>query len=140
MYSYFFVTHGNLGEMLVKTAHMILDTDIDDRIRIFSVDYSMLLDMNAIQKSVEMAIEQESKRNHNIILFTDIFGGSPSNLAFTFSKKENVDVIAGVNLPMVLSAFERKDRKEPFDKIVSAILKSGKGNIVSAKQLMKKEA
>lgn len=140
MYSYFFVTHGDLGEMLVQTASMILDSDLNDRVKIFSVDYSMLPDMNAIQKSVEVAIEQETKRNHNIILFTDIFGGSPSNLAFTFSKKKNVDVIAGVNLPMVLSAFERKDRKEPFEKIVSAILKSGKGNIVSAKQLMKKDA
>ena len=139
MYSYFFVTHGDLGEMLVTTANMILKDDIEDRIKIFSVDYSMLPDMQQIQKNVELAIEQESKKERHIILFTDIFGGSPSNLAFTFSKKENVDVIAGVNLPMVLSAFERKDRKEDFSKTITAIIKSGKGNIVSAKQLMEKD-
>ncbi|MCK5808401.1 hypothetical protein KAH37_05415 [bacterium] len=139
MYSCFFVTHGELGEMLVSTANMILKEDADDRVKIFSVDYSMLPDMQKIQKNVEIAIDLEIKKSRKVILFTDIFGGSPSNLAFTFSKRANVDVLAGVNLPMVLSAFERRDRDEPFEKTISAILKSGKGNIVSAKQLMEKD-
>ena len=87
MYSCFFVTHGELGEMLVSTANMILKEDADDRVKIFSVDYSMLPDMQKIQKNVEIAIDLEIKKSRKVILFTDIFGGSPSNLAFTFSKR-----------------------------------------------------
>ncbi len=136
MYSYFFVTHGSFGKTLVETASMILQKEFSERIRIFSVSYDMQQEMDAIQKQISKEMDIFLKKNHTVILFTDIFGGTPSNMAFTFSKKKSVDVIAGVNLPMVLSALERMNKDEPFEKVVEDILKSGNGNIVSAKKLM----
>lgn len=136
MYSFVFVTHGKLGETLVKTAEFIMNADFSDRIDAFSIDYSMISDMNKIQEAIQKASERSAEKKHKVIIFVDIFGGSPSNVAFTLSKRDNVDIISGVNLPMVIYAFEHMDKDISISDLVEGIVQSGADNIISAKKLI----
>ena len=45
-----------------------------------------------------------------VLLLTDMFGGTPSNLSFSFLKEEMVEVLTGVNLPMVVEAAQNRER------------------------------
>ena len=55
-----------------------------------------------------------------MIILTDLFGGTPSNLAISLMKGENIEVIAGVNLPMLIRALNY--RNEPLASVLEKAL------------------
>ncbi|MFO7735406.1 MAG: hypothetical protein R6W70_04225, partial [bacterium] len=126
----------NLGEALVRTAEFIINEDLSNRYEVFSIDYSMIKNMDTVRSSLEEAVDNFVKKNYKVIVFVDIFGGSPSNVAFTLSKQENVDIISGVNLPMVLYAFDKVDSSIDLMDMVQGAVESAKNNINSAKKLL----
>ncbi len=136
MYSFVFVTHGKLGEALIHTAEFIMKQDMTERAKVFSVDYSMLSDMNKLQEEISLTVDAMLAKNHKVVVFVDLFGGSPSNLAFTLAKKENVDIISGANLPMVIQTFEKMDSDQDITEFISSVVQCGSESIVSAKKLL----
>jgi PTS system mannose-specific IIA component len=58
-------------------------------------------DMEARRQDIADAIARVD-RGKGVIILTDLFGGTPSNLAISLMKTENIEVIAGVNLPMLI--------------------------------------
>ncbi len=66
---------------------------------------------------------------------TDLFGGSPSNIAFSFLNREKVEVITGVNLPMILT-FWNKRKDMGLMELAKTLQLSGRRNIVVARNLM----
>ena len=139
MFSFIFVTHGDLGASLVRTAEFIMNERFDDRCETFSLDYSMLADMDRIKGLLERSVDRIVANGHRAIVFVDIFGGSPSNVAFTFAKRDDVDIISGVNLPMAIYAFEHRNATMPIAELTAGILQSGDESIISAKKLLEKE-
>lgn len=140
MFSFIFLTHGELGETLVKTCEFIMNDKFLERIHIYSMDYSMLSDIDKIRADFSEQVENMLSSGYKVIVFVDIFGGSPSNIAFTFSKRENVDIISGVNLPMLIYAFEHMNDEQDIKKIVDSIISSGSNSIVSAKTLINRSS
>jgi PTS system mannose-specific IIA component len=57
--------------------------------------------MNDARQDIEQAIERV-RGDAGVLLLTDMFGGTPSNLGMTFLSKDQVEVITGVNLPMLI--------------------------------------
>jgi PTS system mannose-specific IIA component len=139
MFSFIFVTHSDLGASLVRTAEFIMQEDFKERCEAFSIDYSMLADMNRIKELLERSVDRFLGMKHKVIIFVDIFGGSPSNVAFTFVKRDGVDVITGVNLPMVIYAFEHREHPMTITQMAAGIIQSGDDNLISAKKLLEKE-
>ena len=139
MFSFIFITHADLGASLVKTAQFIMQEDFKERCAVFSIDYSMLADMNRIKEMLEKAVDRYLGEKHKVIIFVDIFGGSPSNVAFTFVKREGVDVITGVNLPMVIYSFEHRDHDLTISQMAAGIIQTGEDNLIGAKKLLEKE-
>ncbi|HNT27239.1 MAG TPA: hypothetical protein PKH10_03575 [bacterium] len=139
MFSFIFVTHGDLGASLVRTAEFIMNERFDDRCETFSLDYSMLADMDRIKELLERSVDRIVTKGHRAIVFVDIFGGSPSNVAFTFAKRDEVDILSGVNLPMVIYAFEHRDAPVSIAELTAGILQSGDESLISAKKLLEKE-
>lgn len=139
MFSFIFVTHADLGASLVRTAEFIMKEDFKERYEIFSIDYSMLADMNRIKELLEKAADRFLGMKHRVIIFVDIFGGSPSNVAFTFVKREGIDVITGASLPMVIYAFEHRDDTMTVAQMTAGIIQTGEDNLISAKKLLEKE-
>jgi mannose PTS system EIIA component len=70
-----------------------------------------------------------------VILLTDMFGGTPSNLAMSVMDSANIDVIAGINLPMLIK-IARLRQTQPLAKTVRDAQEAGRKNIYVASQLL----
>jgi PTS system mannose-specific IIA component len=92
------VSHGNLGRSLAESAEMILGEKND----IFAISISSVSDnVEVFRKDILETIDKAETGN-GVIVFTDLFGGTPCNLAISVFEVKNIEIIAGVNLPMVL--------------------------------------
>ena len=91
------VTHGRLAaEFIVAMEHVVGPQDAVQAICIGPDD-----DMEARRADIARAVAAVD-RGAGVILLTDLFGGTPSNLAISLMKTERIEVIAGVNLPMLI--------------------------------------
>src|SRR5438034_4259851 len=93
------VTHGQLATELVNAAEMI----VGDLPQFTAVSIGWHDDVSDASGDIEQAIERvKGDGDDGVLLLTDMFGGTPSNLGMTFLEKDRVEVITGVNLPMLI--------------------------------------
>lgn len=125
-----FVTHGNLAkEFLAAMEHVVGKQDEIECVCIGPED-----DMDVRRQEILTKAKAVDKGN-GVLLLTDMFGGTPSNLAMSVIGHGNFDVIAGVNLPMLIKlASVRKDMS--LGKCVEAAQEAGKKHINVASQLL----
>jgi PTS system mannose-specific IIA component len=91
------VTHGQLATELVNAAEMI----VGDLPRFTAVSIGWHDDVNDAREDIAQAIERVGG-SEGVLLLTDMFGGTPSNLGMTFLETDRLEVITGVNLPMLI--------------------------------------
>jgi PTS system mannose-specific IIA component len=91
------VTHGQLANELVNAAEMI----VGDLPQFTAVSIGWHDDVSDARDDIAQAIERV-RGPEGVLLLTDMFGGTPSNLGMTFLEKERLEVITGVNLPMLI--------------------------------------
>ena len=91
------VTHGQLAIELVNAAEMI----VGDLPQFTAVSIGWHEDVNDAREDIQKAIERV-RGEEGVLLLTDMFGGTPSNLGMTFLEKDRLEVITGVNLPMLI--------------------------------------
>lgn len=125
------VTHSFLSKELISAAEYIAGKM--DGIVAVSIDCKM--DALEARKVISEAMSQV-ERGDGVLILTDFFGGSPSNLAFSFLNRNKVEVITGVNLPMILT-FWNKREGESLVELAKSLQFSGKRSIVVARGLMK---
>ena len=91
------VTHGRLAaEFVVAMEHVVGPQEAIEPICIGPDD-----DMEARRQDIADAIARVD-RGKGVIILTDLFGGTPSNLAISLMKTDRIEVIAGINLPMLI--------------------------------------
>ncbi len=124
------VTHGNLAQEMLQTASQILGKTAED-VKTLSVTTSSSIEQGAKQLKVLMAEAPEG-----VIILTDIFGGSATNIALTASKDfPKCHVITGLNLSMLLTALN--SRKKLNDKeLAEKIEADGKRAVINATELL----
>jgi mannose PTS system EIIA component len=91
------VTHGQLANELVNAAEMI----VGDLPQFAAVSIGWHDEVNDAREDIARAIERV-RGEDGVLLLTDMFGGTPSNLGMTFLEKNRLEVITGVNLPMLI--------------------------------------
>ena len=91
------VTHGQLAVELLNAAEMI----VGDLPQFTAVSIGWHEDVNDAREDIAQAIERV-KGDGGVLLLTDMFGGTPSNLGMTFLEADTLEVITGVNLPMLI--------------------------------------
>ncbi|MBI3651953.1 MAG: PTS sugar transporter subunit IIA [Acidobacteria bacterium] len=91
------VTHGQLANELVAAAEMI----IGEITHITAVSIGWHDDVDTAREEVERAINRVNSGT-GVLLMTDVFGGTPTNIAASFLGDAPVEVVTGVNLPMVI--------------------------------------
>ena len=99
------ITHGNLAlELRSAMEHMIGD---QNNIEIFSITPEDDIDIqkNNIEKKLK-----ELNQGKGVIILTDVFGGTPSNLALNFLEPGVVEIMSGVNLPMLIKICQLRDK------------------------------
>src|SRR5919199_1303869 len=91
------VTHGQLATELVNAAEMI----VGDLPRFTAVAIGWHDDVSDAREDIAQAIERV-RGDSGVLLLTDMFGGTPANVGLTFLESNRIEVITGVNLPMLL--------------------------------------
>ncbi|HEX4347038.1 MAG TPA: PTS sugar transporter subunit IIA [Vicinamibacterales bacterium] len=91
------VTHGQLAIELVNAAEMI----VGDLPQFTAVSIGWHDEMNDAREEIAQAVERV-RGEEGVLLLTDMFGGTPSNLGMTFLETNRIEVITGVNLPMLI--------------------------------------
>ena len=124
------VTHGRLAhEFVVAMEHVVGPQQAIATICIGPDD-----DMEARRNDIGEAI-RGVERGTGVIMLTDLFGGTPSNLAISLMKSEGIEVIAGVNLPMLIR-LESARRMMPIKAAVAAAREAGRKYISVASEVL----
>ena len=90
-------THGNLGKELIRAAELIRGSLKG----IVHISVDQIKGVEDLKKEISNAIKKLDQ-GQGVLILTDLFGGTPSNISLSFMKEGKVEVITGVNLPMLL--------------------------------------
>jgi len=126
------VTHGQLAQELVAAAEMI----VGEFSHIQAVSIGWHDDVNDARKEIETRLS-EVNSGSGVVILTDMFGGTPSNIAFSFHEPGNVDVITGVNLPMILKIASQTEG-ETLATLAAAVRDQGRASISMASDFLDK--
>ncbi len=126
-------THGNLGDELIKAAEMIKG-NLKGVIHV-SVDQTKSIE--DIKKEISTTIKKLDN-GRGVLILTDLFGGTPSNISLSFLKEGKVEVVTGVNLPMLLKLADIKDSMT-LKEFACFIKDYGKKNISVASEILSKK-
>jgi len=124
------VTHGHLGQELVAAAEMI----VGEVSHIQAVSIGWHDDVNDARKDIEKRIA-EVEDGHGVLILTDMFGGTPSNIAFSFHDPGRVDVVTGVNLPMIIKIAGQKEG-DTLDSLARIVRDQGRSSIAMASDFL----
>ncbi len=125
------VTHGNLAaEFLAALEHVV-----GKQLAAVAICIGPEDDMEMRRREILEAVAQ-CDQGKGVVLLTDMFGGTPSNLAISTLDKANVEVVAGVNLPMLIKLASVRGTL-PLTGAVTAAQEAGRKYINVASQLLK---
>ena len=133
MTGFLLVTHANFGKVVVETTEYILDKKIENT-------FPVSIETDEVPESLRKKIEQGIKKvrtDNGVIIFTDMFGGTPSNLSYSFLDEGKVEVISGLNLPILMKAVSLRDKSEDLETMASLLIEHGKKSISLASGILK---
>lgn len=125
------VTHGRLATELVNAAEMI----VGELPRFAAVSIGWHDDVDAAREEMARAITRVDGP-HGVLLLTDMFGGTPSNLALTFLAAGKVEVVTGVNLPMLIKLSSLRASAADLKVVARELREHGKHAIWVASDLL----
>ncbi len=126
------VTHSQLGEALIEATEFIAGKKLDN-IESISIDLNESADK--LRDKIAAGIKSVNQ-NQGILILTDMFGGTPSNLSYSFLEEGRVEVISGVNLPILLRAVTTRKEME-LAELASSLEIYGKKSISLASGILK---
>jgi PTS system mannose-specific IIA component len=124
------VSHGKLGEELLNALSIILG----EAPNIEAISIGWYDDVDESKKRISQSLKRVNQKS-GVVIFTDMFGGTPSNLSYSFLKKEEVEIITGVNLPMLIK-FVSLQRSNNLTEVARKVVEQGKKNIHLASALL----
>ncbi|MCC6712657.1 MAG: PTS sugar transporter subunit IIA [Candidatus Dadabacteria bacterium] len=127
------VTHGELAKELISAVNFVLSSNPSVKMEGVCLDPDR--EFESFKQEIKTAIKKV-KGNDGILLVTDMFGGTPSNISLTFLDENNIEVISGVNLPMLLKLATLSDKVTLMEAVKIAEA-AGRDNIIVASQLLK---
>ncbi len=124
------VCHEDMGAELVKAAEMIVGKI--EAVATVSVKQESAPEM--LRNEIQSAIKKVDRKK-GVMLFTDMFGGTPSNMALAFLG-EAVEVVTGVNLSMLIKFANHRDEKT-LSELAKVVQEAAQKSIVIASQMLK---
>jgi len=124
------VSHGRLAEELLNALTIILG----EAPNIEAISIGWYDDVEDSKKKISQCLKWVDQKN-GVIIFTDMFGGTPSNLSFSFLRDNQVEIITGINLPMLIK-FVSLQRSNNLRDVAKKVVEQGKKNIHLASALL----
>ncbi|MBI5904097.1 MAG: PTS sugar transporter subunit IIA [Deltaproteobacteria bacterium] len=128
------VSHGALATELVRAAEIIVG-----RIEgVVAVDISPSMSVDAIHDAMEGAVRTVDAGS-GVLILTDMFGGTPSNIGLSFLGTHKVEVVTGANLPMMVK-FPMARVTMALPELARHLQECGQRNITIPGDMLKKKA
>ena len=126
------LSHCELTKELIKTAEVIAGK----RENLFYIDQDIKNEnLASLQEKISEILIKINNEKGTLIL-TDMLGGTPCNASVLLTKDFNIEVLTGVNLPMILSAIFASRSAQNAKELADKVLSDGKKSMVNAKQLL----
>ena len=127
------VTHGKLADELEKAARRI----VGDVPALASISLDWDDDVADARRRIEEGISRVAV-DGRVLILTDMFGGTPSNVALSLLDPGKIDIVTGVNLPMLIK-FANLQHLDAFDETVRRIAQQGRDAIQVASEVLEKK-
>ena len=127
------VTHCHLAQELIAAAQLVVGEELK-QFEAVSIDPSE--DSEGIRDKIIAAIRHVDG-GQGILILTDMYGGTPSNISLSFLEEKRIEVITGVNLPMLLKLATYHDDMN-LERLAAFITDYGQRNINQASEVLKK--
>ena len=124
------VTHGQLASEFLAAAEMIVGAV--EHIAAVSIGWHD--DVETARDEIARAIKKVSD-GKGVLLLTDMFGGTPTNISAMFINEGEIEIVTGVNLPMVIK-LASQNRDIPLAEMAKEVEAQGKQSIYCASELL----
>jgi PTS system mannose-specific IIA component len=126
------VTHSRLGEALIDAAEFIVGSR-PEGVMAVSIDINQNVDK--LREKVATGIKKAG-RDDGVLILTDMFGGTPSNISFSFLEAGRIEVLSGVNLPVLVQALNSRG-KMGLSELAASLETFGRKSITLASGILK---
>jgi PTS system mannose-specific IIA component len=129
------VTHGQLAAELVNAAEAI----VGDLPRFAAVSIGWHDDTDDARDEIRQAIAR-LQSDSGVLVLTDMFGGTPTNLGLSFVEPDRVEVVTGVNLPMLIKLSSLRPAQPELLAVARELRETGRNAIHVASDLLRSDA
>ena len=126
------VTHSNLGDALIEAAEFVIGDRPDS---VESISINLGENAEKLREKIDKGIKKVEK-SKGVLILTDMFGGTPSNLSYSFLEEGRVEVISGVNLPLLIKAVTTRNTMD-LNELAISLEAFGKKSISLASGILK---
>jgi mannose PTS system EIIA component len=126
------VTHCCLGDALIEAATFITGSRPE---QLESISINLNEEAEKLREKIVDGIKKVDQKN-GVLILTDMFGGTPSNLSYSFLEEGRIEVLSGVNLPVLIKALHLRKNSE-LSKLAVSLEASGKKSISLASGILK---
>jgi PTS system mannose-specific IIA component len=126
------VTHAGLAEEFIRAAELILGPL--KRVESLSIDHGLSLDTARVK--LDQVVARVGQDGDGVIILTDLFGGTPTNISAELLQDGVVEILTGVNLPMLIKGVGSRTNQN-LESLVTLLKDSGKNAIVRPAELLR---
>ena len=127
------LSHGNLAEEILTAARTI-DPHLEGTVEALSLPWDVDSDVATAQLRSKL---QEMDRGDGVLVLTDMFGGTATNVALPFLETEGIEVVTGVNLPMMLKLTSLRGREQTLHEMAVRLMEAGQKSIRVASEYLR---
>jgi len=128
------VTHPQLGEEFIRSAEMICGK----MPRVLTVSIDTRKEVEELRRGIAEAIKKVEEGD-GVLILTDMFGGTPSNMSLAFLQEDRVEVLTGLNLPMMIKLSNCREER-PLRELARMVKEAGRKNINLASEILQKKS
>ena len=128
------VTHPHLGEEFIRSAEMICGK----MLRILAVIIDTRKEVEELRRGIAEAIKKVDEGD-GVLILTDMFGGTPSNMSLAFLQENRVEVLTGLNLPMMIKLSNCREERR-LKELARMVKEAGQKNINLASEILQKKS
>jgi len=118
------ITHGDFGKGLLNGIEVIMGKQND----VVALGLNLGDNIEILQMEAEKIIKEKQNENKDVIILVDLFGGSPFNIALYIMKNYSVQVLTGLNMPMLIEMISSINNIST-DELISTGFEAGKDGI-----------
>ncbi|MBW2434924.1 MAG: PTS fructose transporter subunit IIA [Deltaproteobacteria bacterium] len=126
------VTHSQLGDALIEAAEFIIGNRPE---ALVSVSIDLTESAEVLRTRINQGIKKVQSKE-GVLILTDMFGGTPSNLSYSFLEEGRIEVISGVNLPILIQAANTRSKMD-LNTLAVHLEEFGKKSISLASNILK---